>query len=437
VMLQRIVMLGTLFAVVISSAYAADINDVRLWRAPEYTRVVFDLSAAVKHNVIILENPNRVVIDIEQSKIKTDFGKLDFTNSPIIRVRSGIKKKNDLRIVFDTSDFVKPRSFLLKSSEKSGNRLVVDLYDKEVRSKPAKHEKENSNDKRDIVIAIDPGHGGEDPGASGPNRLREKKVVLAIAKELNYLFSKHQGYRPVLIRTGDYYVGLQKRRKLAHNAQADLLVSIHADAFKDKNVYGSSVYVLSRKGASSTTAKILAAEANNSDLVGGVNLSEKDDVLASVLADLSMSASLDLGIQVGTKVIRAMGGVSKLHSKKVEQANFSVLRSPDIPSILVETGFISNPAEAKRLNTKSFQRKMAKAIFDGVSLHFATYPPPDTYLAWQKRNRLKSLEYTIARGDTLSGIAQRFQVSIASIRQKNDLASNFIQVGQTLIIPAS
>jgi len=430
-------MLGMLAVLTISSTHAADINDVRLWRAPEYTRVVFDLSAAVKHNVIILENPNRIVIDIEQSKIKTDFKKLDFASSPIIRVRSGIKKKSDLRIVFDTSAVVKPRSFLLRSTKKSGNRLVIDLYDKEIKKKPTRHENENRNDKRDIVIAIDPGHGGEDPGASGPKRLREKKVVLAIAKELNYLFGKKKGYKPVLIRTGDYYVGLQKRRKLAHTAQADLLVSIHADAFKDKKVNGSSVYVLSRKGASSTTAKILAAEANNSDLVGGVNLSEKDDVLASVLADLSMSASLDLGIQVGTKVVRAMGNVSKLHSKKVEQANFSVLRSPDIPSILVETGFISNPREAKKLNTKSYQRKMAKAIFDGVSLHFTSYPPPDTYLAWQKRNRLKSLEYTIARGDTLSGIAKRFQVTIASIRLKNDLASNSIKVGQTIIIPAS
>ncbi len=287
------------------------------------------------------------------------------------------------------------------------------------------------------MVAIDAGHGGEDPGASGPNRLREKHVVLEIAKELNYLLKQERGYAPVMIRKGDYYVGLSKRRALARQAQADLMVSIHADAFRDHRAHGTSVYALSRSGATSAMAHVLAEDANDSDLVGGVSLRDKDEVLASVLADLSMSASLEASLKVGADVVGSMGRIARLHSSRVEQANFAVLRSPDVPSILVETGFISNPEEARKLSTKSYQRKMARAIFSGITRHFGDSPPPDTYLAWRKRNRGEAVEYTIARGDTLSDIAQRYQVSVSAIRRHNGLASNVIKVGQTIVIPAS
>ncbi|MEE8059549.1 MAG: N-acetylmuramoyl-L-alanine amidase [Pseudomonadales bacterium] len=421
--------------IVEAAVNAATINDIRLWRAPDHTRVVLDLSAPVSHKVIILKNPNRIVIDIDDAGIKMDTKTLDLQDSPISRIRTGVKDKTDLRVVLDVSSAVKPRSFFLKANNKYGDRLVIDLYAKQKTKTVVKHI--DDQDRRDIVIAIDAGHGGDDPGASGVNRLREKNVVLAIARELNYLLRQEKGYQPVMIRKGDYYVGLQKRRQLAHRAQADLMVSIHADAFKDHRAYGTSVYVLSQKGASSAMAKVLADDANNSDLVGGVNLSDKNDMLAGVLADLSMSASLDVGIQVGAEVVREMGKISHLHSRKVGQANFSVLRSPDVPSILVETGFISNSAEAKKLGTKNYQRKMAKAIFHGIRQYFSGSPPSDTYLAWQKRNHKKSVEYVIARGDTLSGIAKRYQVSIASIRSHNDLASSVIKVGQKLVIPSS
>ncbi len=416
--------------------HAATVKDVRLWRAPDHTRVVLDLSAPVSHKVITLANPNRIVIDIDDSSLQANTQSVDLQNSPVRRIRTGIKDKNDLRVVLDINSQVKPRSFLLKANQQYGDRLVIDLYDKEKQAnKVIKHV--NDQDRRDIVIAIDAGHGGEDPGASGPNRLREKHVVLAIAKELNYLLKQTKGYKPVMIRTGDYYVGLQKRRELARKAQADLMVSIHADAFRDHRAHGASVYALSRKGASSAMAKVLADDANDSDLVGGVSLGDKDDVLAGVLADLSMSASLDASLQVGGDVVRHMGKIARLHSKRVEQANFSVLRSPDVPSILVETGFISNPGEAKKLATKEYQRKMARAIFNGISNHFSQSPPPDTYLAWQKRNRETVVEYTIARGDTLSGIAQRYEVSVASILKQNDLSSSMIRVGQKIIIPST
>lgn len=442
-MVNRLIAIKVMFKLMLIAAlvsmaipvYSANIEDVRVWRAPDHTRVVLDLSAPVSHKVMTLDNPTRIVVDIDSAKMQADLTGLDFQGSPVFKVRSGVKDKTGLRVVLDVNSRVKPRSFLLPKNDQYGDRLVVDLYDKKQSNQVVKHV--NDKNRRDIVIAIDAGHGGEDPGASGPGRLREKKVVLAIAKELNYLLKQRKGYQPVMIRNGDYFVGLQKRRGLARKAQADLMVSIHADAFKNSKAYGSSVYALSRKGASSAMAGVLAEDANNSDLVGGVSLGDKDDVLAGVLADLSMAASLDASIQIGTDVVSEMGKISRLHSRKVEQANFSVLRSPDVPSILVETGFISNPGEAKKLSTKNYQRKMARAIYNGITRHFADSPPPDTYLAWQKRQRDSTVEHVIASGDTLSGIAQRYQVSVASIRQQNDLMSSAIKIGQKLIIPSS
>ena len=437
IMIKAMFRLGLLSVLVLAAvpSYSATVEDVRVWRAPDHTRVVLDLSGPVTHKVMTLESPTRIVVDIDSAKMRADLTGLDFQDSPVFRVRSGVKDKTGLRVVLDVNSSVKPRSFLLPKNDQYRDRLVVDLYDRKQKNQVVKHV--NDKNRRDIVVAIDAGHGGEDPGASGPGKLREKKVVLAIAKELNYLLKQQKGYQPVMIRNGDYFVGLQKRRGLARKAQADLMVSIHADAFKNSQAHGSSVYALSRKGASSAMAGVLAEDANNSDLVGGVSLGDKDDVLAGVLADLSMAASLDASIQIGTGVVSEMGKISRLHSRKVEQANFSVLRSPDVPSILVETGFISNPGEAKKLSTKSYQRKMARAIYNGITRHFAARPPPDTYLAWQKRQRDTTFEYVIASGDTLSAIAQRYKVSVASIRRQNDLISSAIKIGQKLTIPSS
>ncbi|MGK0441026.1 MAG: N-acetylmuramoyl-L-alanine amidase [Pseudohongiellaceae bacterium] len=417
---------------------AASVNDVRLWRAPDHTRVVLDLSGPVEHKVMSLASPHRIVVDIDKAvlKSKTKLSAVDVKGTPISRLRSGVKDKNNLRVVLDVHSAVKPRSFLLKASGQYGDRLVIDLYDA-TKKKTVVRQVVNAGKKRDIVIAIDAGHGGEDPGATGPTKVREKHVVLAIAKELNYLFKKEKGYKSVMVRTGDYYVGLEKRRKLARQAQSDLFVSIHADAFKDKRAKGSSVYVLSSRGASSATAKFLANEANSSDLVGGVNLGDKDQLLAGVLADLSMTATLDSSLQVGAKVIGQMGRITHMHSKRVEQAAFAVLKSPDIPSILVETGFISNPAEERNLKSKSHQRKMAAAIFNGVKTFFAASPPSETYVAWQKNQRNKTVAYVIGRGDTLSAIAKRYSVSVNSILKTNSLASSVIKVGQKIIIPSS
>ena len=417
-----------------SSVWAVEVHEVRLWRAPDHTRIVFDLTGPADHNLIVLSNPSRIVLDLKDTQLRADLAGLTLAKTPVQRIRSGVREGDDLRVVLEVSAAVNPRSFSLQANEQAGDRLVLDLYDHEARVAPVRKSVKQSA-KRDIVIAIDAGHGGEDPGALGPRRVREKDVVLAIARELNKLLQADPGFQPTLIRSGDYYVSLKGRRDLARKRQADLFVSIHADAFKRKEASGASVYALSTRGASSTAARYLAQRENAADLVGGVSLSDKDDVLAGVLADLSMTSTLDTSLKLGDKVLRNVDNVAKLHKDNVEQAGFAVLKSPDIPSILVETGFISNPGESKKLATSSYQKKMARAIHRGIRDWFLAHPPSGTLLAWQKQQR--GQQYTIARGDTLSGIAERFSVSLSDLKSYNSMSSSKIMVGQKLAIPKS
>ena len=417
-----------------SSAWAVEVHDVRLWRAPDHTRIVLDLSGPADHKLIVLDNPSRVVLDVADTRLRTGLDKLELDNTPVRRIRSGVREGDDLRLVLEMSAVVNPRSFALKANDQAGDRLVLDLYDEAGRATTVKKSVSQSA-KRDIIIAIDAGHGGEDPGALGPNRLREKDVVLAIARELNRLFEADQGFKPTLIRSGDYYVSLKGRRDLARRRQADLFVSIHADAFKRKEAHGASVYALSTSGATSTAARYLAQRENAADLVGGVSLSDKDDVLAGVLADLSMTSTLDTSLKLGDTVLRKVDTVAKLHKRNVEQAGFAVLKSPDIPSILVETGFISNPAESRKLGTRDYQKKMARAIHAGIRNWFLAHPPSGTLIAWQKQQG--DQQYVIARGDTLSGIAQRFNVPVSDLKSYNGINGSKIMVGQKLRIPTT
>ncbi|MEM9255694.1 MAG: N-acetylmuramoyl-L-alanine amidase [Pseudomonadota bacterium] len=428
-----LLIMGSLLA---APSWAAEVRDVRLWRAPDHTRIVFDLSAPASHKLMVLPNPTRIVLDIPDASLKTSLSSLQLEDTPVAKVRSGIRAGDDLRVVFDMKADVDPRSFSLTANAQTGDRLVLDLYDRD--RKPAAKSKKSvaQTSRRDIIIAIDAGHGGEDPGALGPGKkLYEKDVVLAIARELEMLLKADKGFKPTMIRDGDYYVSLRGRRDLARQRQADLFVSIHADAFRRKEASGASVYALSRRGATSTAARHLAQRENAADLVGGVTLSDKDDVLAGVLADLSMTSTLDTSLKLGDKVLRNMDHVGKLHKRNVEQAGFAVLKSPDIPSILVETGFISNPGEARKLATRTYQKKVARAIHRGIREWFLAHPPSGTLLAWQKAQR--GQEYVIARGDTLSGIAHRFSVSLADLKSYNSLTGSKIMVGQTLTIPNS
>ena len=413
---------------------AADVDAVRSWPAPDHTRVVLDLSASASFTSLTLKNPDRFVVDLGKSQLKTPLSSVPLEGTPILKIRSGVRKGTDLRLVFDLVGEVRTHIFALPPNESKGHRVVIDLFDDEVidASEPVLTV-DSFEARRDIVIAIDPGHGGEDPGASGPGGLREKTVVLQIARRLESQLAAIPGFKPVLVRTGDYYVSLKNRRDRARALQADLFVSIHADAFIQKSANGASVYALSNSGTTSDAAKYLADSENSADLIGGVELSEIDPNLALTLTDMSMDGNLDTSRQLGALILEQIGGVARLHKKKVEAAGFAVLRSPDVPSLLIETGFISNPGEAARLATPAYQDKLARAIRRGIQSWFARQPPPGTLLAWQREQGGR--EVTISEGDTLSEIAEQFGVSVASIKENNGLNRDVIFVGQTLVIP--
>lgn len=429
-----------LFALVVAlvltpPALATEIEGVRLWRAPDHTRLVFDLSGPAEHKLFTLSSPHRVVVDISNAQLAAALEGLELGSTPIEGLRHARQNQRDLRVVLDLKQQISPRSFALRRHGDLPDRLVIDLYDK-----VAQEEKTvlQVSRERDVVIAIDAGHGGEDPGALGPGGLREKDVVLAISRQLQKSIDGRPGFKAKLVRTGDYYIPLRERVNKGRQMRADLFVSIHADAFTRKDARGAGVYAVSSRGATSETARFLAQRENESDLIGGagsLNLGDKDDTLAGVLLDLSMTATMNASLDIGASVLQQLGVVTHLHKKRVEQANFAVLRSPDVPSILVETGFITNPQEARRLRDPSFQRRLAQKLSDGIVAHFTTRPPAGSWLA-VNRDRLDR-RHTIARGDTLSGIAARYNVSVASLKRLNGIDTSVIQVGQTLNIPSS
>ncbi|WP_413470180.1 N-acetylmuramoyl-L-alanine amidase [Pseudomonas sp.] len=461
----RFIVVGVVLAALAVEVIAAsDVRSVRLWRAPDNTRLVFDLSGPVQHSVFTLTAPNRIVIDVSGAKLATGFDNLALSNTPITGVRSAQRTAEELRVVIDLSAQVTPKSFVLAPNQQYGHRLVVDLFDQEAGATPGLPATQVASappvpvtptqappkltpvpsGKRDIVIAIDAGHGGEDPGALSPVKGRfEKHVTLAIAKELQRQVNAEKGFRGELVRTGDYFIPLRKRTDIARKKGADLFVSIHADAAPRASAFGASVYALSDRGATSETARWLADSENQSDLIGGagnVSLDDKDRMLAGVLLDLSMTASLSSSLNVGNKVLSNMGRITPLHKRRVEQAGFMVLKSPDMPSILVETGFISNPNEARKLASTGHQQALARSIVTGVRQFFQQNPPPGSYLAWQRDNGKivqGPREHVVSSGESLALIALRYQVSLGALRSANSLRSDVIKVGQTLQIPAT
>lgn len=443
--LRQLALVPCLAAAVVE---ASELKGIRSHESPEKVRLVMDLSAPVEHTLFTLDKPSRVVIDIRDtdansSRFRDKKWLNTLTKGPVKSVRLSPETAQNLRVVLELNDTVKPKSFLLRPIGQYGDRLVVDLVKaSEEAVLPAAREPVapfKPQSARDVVIAIDAGHGGDDPGAVGPKKIYEKTVVLAIAKALQKEANRYQGYQAILTRGGDYYLAHRERTAIAREHQADVFISIHADAWKTPDARGASVYAISESGATSETARWLAESENRADLIGGVgsvSLDDKDDVLAEVLLDLSMTASLSSSIQIGEFVLAALKPFNRLHKKRVEQASFIVLKSPDIPSILVETGFISNPSEAARLATRSHQEKLARAIFKGVDTYFSNYPPPGTMLAARSSERsLTAITYKIKRGDTLSEIAERFQVSSRQIKEANALRTDTIRIGQVLEIP--
>ena len=414
---------------------AAEVSGFRVWADPVKTRAVLDLDRKTSYKLFTLENPHRVVVDLRGSSIDIPL-ELDEEHAGVITgVRYGQPDKGTLRVVFDLTESAELKSFLLEPTAQYSHRLVIDLFSKSGKQKASlvKHVTDINEPNRNVVIAIDAGHGGEDPGAIGKKKTREKDVVLRIARELKKSIDAQPGMSGVLTRDGDYYIPLRGRYEKARKARADLFVSIHADAFKKRSVQGSSVFVLSARGASSEFARLLADSENASDLVGGVTLSDKDDMLASVLLDLSQSATREASNKVANDILGALKRTGKTHKDHVGHANFMVLKSPDVPSVLVETAFISNPSEEKRLTEKEFQQRMAKAITRGVRDYFYSSPPPGTWIA---ANR-DGAKHIVARGDTLGGIAHRYSVSLSSLRSANKIRGDVIHIGKELVIPTS
>ena len=439
----------TLFLVLLTIATAVQagsrVENVRVWSAPDHTRLVFDVDGPVEHRLFGLHNPERLVVDFKGARLDSDV-QVDGDNRYLAGVRHANRQDGDLRVVLDLKQPVRPKSFLLKPTDRYGHRLVIDLFDKnESASQPQQVKQvDDLKQMRDVVVAVDAGHGGDDSGAIGRhNRTYEKNVVLQIAMRLARIINAEPGMKAVLTRTGDYYIPLRKRMDIARANRADLFVSIHADAFRDSRAKGASVFVLSNRGASSEAARWLAESENAADLVGGVSLDDKDEVLASVLLDLSQSATRQASLEAADNVYDELRQNTPVHGRRVQQAGFMVLKSPDIPSMLVETGFISNPTEERNLRSPQHQQRLAAAVFKGVREYFLQAPPPGTRLAALKNGQRQQASaaddrsHVIRSGDTLSRIAQQYDVSLSDLREANRLDGDDIRVGQVLRIPSS
>ncbi len=439
-----------------SGLCAAEIIGVRTSLDAARTRIVFDLSEAVEYKVFTMRDPHRVVIDFRNTRPSAAL-KLPLSDGRTVRrLRHAARGANGLRVVLDLEHKVRFSDRRLSPNPEHGHRVVIDLSGSHstpapadstatlaaatpapapapppaVRAAPPRSTPIVAAPRplRDVVVAIDAGHGGQDVGAVGPSGVYEKDITLAVARELAAVINRHAGMRAILTREGDRYMKLRERMERAREQRADLFISVHADAFRDRRVQGSSVYVLSQSGASSEAAKWLADNENAADLIGGVTLDNKDRVLKSVLIDLSQTASIESSIDLGNHVLDALKRLGPVHKKRVQHAGFMVLKSPDIPSILVETAFISNPAEEKRLRNDGFRRKLAEAMYRGVADYFEASPPPDTRIAENRR-------YKVKRGDTLSAIANRYAVSVNSIKLANNMASEMVRLGEVLTIP--
>ena len=432
--------LGVALAGMSGTAQAA-VRNVRMSVTGRTTRVVFDLDAAREHAVFTLEGPSRVVVDLAGARFADGLTLQPPADAVVKSIRHSQRNGTDLRIVLDLrAPIDDPHSFTLLPAQGSPHRLVLDLVQQPARAarntvaampstRPAGVGQPRSL--REVVVAIDAGHGGRDPGAIGPGGTREKDVVLEIARRLSARVDAEFGMQSFMVRTGDYFLPLRQRIDRARAAHADVFLSIHADAIQDRTVQGSSVYMLSERGASSEAARFLAESENRADLrLGGVPIEHHESGLASVLLDLAQSGSLEASYHLAQRLIAEMHRVGKVRKPQVERANFAVLRSPDVPSVLIEAAFISNPTEERRLRTPGFQDALADAILTGLRAFFGVHAPPDTLIAEGRGDR-----HVIRPGETLSFIADHYRLSVAELRTANELSGDRIFAGQVLRIP--
>ncbi len=492
-----VVAVAIMAALPLCALRAADVKGARVWAGPEYTRVVLDATGPLRYTVD--RKDGQVVVDLPGSRAARDF------SSPaargLFRGMSHARIGDSLQLTAQVAPASKLKSFVLKPASGSDYRLVLDLYPgndgamasvAEVAPKAADkaapppvaavpaaatapvpqysnptHSRRVAaeqaaamlNGQRQVVVAIDAGHGGKDQGAHGPGGTLEKNVTLSVARNLAAEINRQPGMKAVLTRDSDYFIPLKRRYQIAREHNADLFVSIHADSFVNDDARGSSVWVLSPRGKTSEAARWLADRENRADLIGGTTLDDKDDSLAKVLLDLQQGWAMQASDVVAGNVLKALGQLGPTHRGYVERANFVVLRSPDVPSILVETAFISNPAEERKLRDPTHQKKLAEAVMDGVKNYFESTPPPGTWFAAEAARRsgvrLASRDdagaaedvaqrvgppardvHKVGRGESLGSIARQYGVSVSALKSANQINSNTVRAGTTLTIPA-
>tara|TARA_B110001454_G_scaffold21001_1_gene20005 strand:- start:1549 stop:2823 length:1275 start_codon:yes stop_codon:yes gene_type:complete len=414
---------------------AALLKDVRMAKHNNQVRLVLDLDSNVNTHVFSLQNPHRLVIDLENTILSKSIKKDNLQNNFIRDIRFGGGVKEALRVVLDVARITKFTHFMIPGNQTQNTRMVVDISFPENSSKLSQNQV-SSDLLRDIRIVIDPGHGGKDPGAIGPNGTWESVVALAVSQRLAEQINKTQDMRAFLTRSGDSFVPLRDRMEIARERKADLFVSIHADALDNNpRVRGASIYTLSDKGAVDEASKRLAKRENEDISIGDVSLSGKDDSFASLMMDLSQGATNEASLEIGEFVLTELSRVISIRKKKVQQSGLLVLKSPDVPSILIETTYISNPNEEKKLKDRNFQNKLANAILKGVRNYFLVNPPEETKFAKNLQNQSRTISYIVRRGDTLSEIADLYSISLSVLRRFNQINGSNIKIGQTLQIP--
>ncbi len=413
------------------------IQSVRIWPSPGSTRVVFDLKSAPDYSYFTLSKPNRLVIDLGGTDDSIDLQKLTNDSELIKRIRySNPKDKNSTRVVIELNAKASTNVFSLPPTPPYSNRLVVDFATDE--TAPQQVVQQKDDEEREIIIALDAGHGGEDPGSIGSAGTYEKDITLSIVRKLEAMINAEPGMKAILTRKGDYYVSLNKRPEIARQAKADLLVSVHADAFTTPQPHGASVWVLSMRRANSELGRWMEKSEKHSELLGGaaevIEDTASERYLTQALLDMSMDHSMTTSYTVGREVIRGLKSVTSLHKNTPQAASLAVLTSPDIPSILVETGFISNPKEEKNLNWETFRQRIATSIFSAVKSHFQNVPPDGTLWAKQRKT---NRTHKVRSGESLSLLAQRYNVDVSQIKAANNLNGDMVRIGQVLTIPSS
>lgn len=436
--ISSLLVLLLVFIAAPNSFAANQIESVRIWPSPDSTRVVFDLADKPQYSYFFLQNPHRLVIDLRDTNKKFDLGKTFIKGDLIKRVRySKPEYANSQRVVLDLTKALQAGIFSLKPIGNYGNRLVVDLTDNSQKTEQTAKKEALSSGDRDIVIAVDAGHGGEDPGSIGPSGLYEKKVTYQIAQKITNLINAEKGLSAYMVRTGDYYVHVNKRSVIARKHKADLLISIHADAFTSPQPKGASVWMLSLRRANTEIGRWIEQTEQHGELLGGAGEiivdTQNEKYLAKALLDMSMDHSITTSYALSQEMIDQLSKVTHMHKKTPQTASLGVLKSPDIPSLLIETGFISNPTEERKLNQRDHQQKLAVAIARSIKNHFRKYPPEGTLYA----STYRSTDHIVAKGESLSVIAKRYSTSVSALRQVNQLKSDMLRIGQTLKIPQS